>query len=386
MFLDSASCSGGALGLRSVVAIPAKDEARHISSCLEALAGQRRRSGAPIRRGTFEVIVFANNCADGTAELARAAGPRLPFALHVVEVVLPPAVAHAGEARGRAMDLAFARLTARRDAVVMTTDADSRVGPSWIEENLSAIDAGADAALGRLALDEEGLRLPEAVHRRGALEAEYEALLAELSAILDPLAWNPWPHHVTVSGASMAVTADAYRLIGGMPRTPLGEDKALVGALVQHDAKIRYCNAIEVVTSARLCGRAVGGVADTLRLRSLRPDAVCDEALEPYDVAERRARARNCLRRLWRKSEFCAIGRWSADLELSPAAALATATAESFGRAWSLAEAASPRLRRRRLRPPDLPREIAFAKAGLKRLRRAVSGAHMEFHARACAD
>ena len=55
------------------------------------------------------------------------------------------------------MDLALARLDALGAArsVILTTDADSRVAPNWIDGNLTAINAGADAVLGRLALDKD---------------------------------------------------------------------------------------------------------------------------------------------------------------------------------------------------------------------------------------
>jgi hypothetical protein len=101
-------------------------------------------------------------------------------------------------------------------------------------------------------------------------------------------------------GASIA--ADAYRAIGGLPKTPVGEDRALIAELMRRGARIRYSNEIEVIISARLQGRAPGGVADTLRFRSERPDAACDESLEPYAIAERRAAARGRLRRLLEKN------------------------------------------------------------------------------------
>ena len=266
----------GATILRGVVAVPARNEAGHLGACLTALAGQTSISGALLSPSLFEVIVFANDCVDRTAALARAFAPRSAFSIQVVEARLPARAANAGEARRAAMDLALARLEASGAArpVILTTDADSRVPQDWVDRNLAAIDAGADAVLGRLALDEDGRRLPDAVHQRGALESQYEALLTELFAILDPVAHNPWPHHSTISGASVAVTADAYRRIGGLPRVALGEDKALVAELLRRDARIRFDNAIEVVTSARLRGRAAGGVADTLRLRSRRPELV----------------------------------------------------------------------------------------------------------------
>jgi GT2 family glycosyltransferase len=362
MFVDSQSASGGRVSFRCVVAIPAKDEVERLPACLDALARQTGGSGASLRGGGFAVVLFANNCRDGTAELARKIASRLPYRLHIIEEDLSHPFAHAGEARGRAMDAALALLAESPavSPVILTTDADSRVGPNWIDANLAAIDAGADAVLGRLALDEEGLRLPLALHQRGALEDEYECLLVEMNALLDPVAWNPWPHHATVSGASIAIAADVYRAIGGLPKTPVGEDKALIAELLRHGARIRYSNEIEVITSARLQGRAPGGVADTLRLRSERPDAACDESLEPYAIAERRAAARGRLRRLLGKAAGMENLGHSRDAELR--------ARKSFARSWSLMEAADPLLQRQTLRPADLPREIAAAQTGLKRL------------------
>jgi hypothetical protein len=139
-------------------------------------------------------VIFANNCSDESAELARSLVQQLPFAVRIVKACLPPARAHAGGARRAAMDLAEAWLVERGegDGVILTTDADSQVSPLWIANNSAAIDAGADAVLGRIALDEEGDLLPQALHRRGRLESAYEALLTELSALLDPLDYNPW--------------------------------------------------------------------------------------------------------------------------------------------------------------------------------------------------
>jgi hypothetical protein len=90
--------------------------------------------------------------------------------------------------------------------VILTTDADSQVGTNWIAENLAAFEAGAEAVLGRIDLDEEGDYLPQALHQRGELEDAYERLLTELSSLLDPLEHNPWPHHATISGASLGIT------------------------------------------------------------------------------------------------------------------------------------------------------------------------------------
>lgn len=359
------------------VAIPVKNEAERLPACLRALAAQRDKFGRPVAHDSFCVVIFANNCSDESAELARSLVQHLPFAVRIVEAYLPPARAHAGGARRAAMDLAEAWLVERGedDGVILTTDADSQVSPVWIANNLAAIDAGVDAVLGRVALDEEGDLLPQALHRRGRLESAYEALLTELSALLDPLDYNPWPHHATISGASLAITREAYRRVGGLPSVPLGEDKALIAELSRHDARIRFCPDIQVTTSGRLNGRAPGGVADTLRLRSIDPGAFCDETLEPFRVAIRRARWRGRLRHLHHIDGAVGNGKWADSLGISFHDARRISRAATFGAAWSAIESASPLLAKRVLTPAELPRQIAGARRALARLRKGALSA-----------
>jgi hypothetical protein len=195
-----------------VIAIPVRDEEERLPACLRALARQSDRSGRSISPTQVRVVLFANDCTDRSASLARQLGAGLSLDLRVVEARLPPAIAHAGSARRAAMDLAEAWLVeaGESDGVILVTDADSQVAPNWIAENLAAFAAGAEAVLGRIDLDEEGAYLPEALHRRGQLEDTYERLLTELSWLLDPLEHDPWPHHATTSGASLGVTRAAY--------------------------------------------------------------------------------------------------------------------------------------------------------------------------------
>jgi GT2 family glycosyltransferase len=349
--------------LRCVIAIPVKDEVARLPACLTALQTQQDALRRP-----FGVVLLVNNCSDESAKVARALSEGLAFPLRVVEATFPPNAAHAGSARRAAMDIAAEWLSnSGRRGVILTTDADSQVPPRWIAENLTAIEAGADAVLGRIALDEEGDLLPAELHRRGRLEGAYEALLTELSALLDPLDHNPWPHHATISGASIAVTREIYLRIGGLPPVPLGEDKALVRELSRHDAKIRFCPNIQVVTSGRVHGRAPGGVADTLRLRSLATNACCDEALEPFRASIRRAKWRRRLRRLHSAGALIDDNSWVRDLRVP--ASLFPLSASSFGTLWSTVETASPRLGRIRLTPAELPAQIAGARLALTKLR-----------------
>ena len=93
-----------------VVAIPVRDEEERLPACLRALAQQRDRLGQPIPPTLVRIVVFANNCADQSASLARRLGEVCRSTIRVVEASLPPAAAHAGNARRAAMDIAEAWL------------------------------------------------------------------------------------------------------------------------------------------------------------------------------------------------------------------------------------------------------------------------------------
>jgi cellulose synthase/poly-beta-1,6-N-acetylglucosamine synthase-like glycosyltransferase len=360
-----------------VVAIPVRDEEKRLPACLHALARQRDRSGRSISPTQVRVVLFANNCTDRSASLARNLGSELSLDVRVIEARLPPAIAHAGSARRAAMDLAEAWLVeaGESDGVILATDADSQVAPDWIAENLAAFAAGAEAVLGRINLDEEGDELPEALHRRGALEDTYEKLLTEFSWLLDPLEYDPWPHHATISGASLAVTRAAYCRVGRLPRVPLGEDKALVGLLSRHDVRIRHCPTAHVITSGRTDGRAPGGVADTLAIRSKEPDAFCDEALEPFRTAFARAAWRGRLRRLYGVGRLALDLNWVEKLEIAPRDVDDLIQEPAFGAIWAAIELRSPRFARRLLRPAELPEQISIARPWLAHLREGGSGA-----------
>ena len=377
--LFSALLSGLASRIRPgfVVAVPVKDEEERLPACLRALAQQRDQLWQPIPQTLVRIVVFANNCTDQSASLARRLGECLSLDLRVVEARLPPATAHAGNARRAAMDLAEAWLVegGERDGVILTTDADSQVGSNWIAENVAAFEAGAEAVLGRIDLDEEGDYLPQALHQRGELEDAYERLLTELSSLLDPLEHNPWPHHATISGASLGITRAAYCRVGRLPRVPLGEDKALIALLSRQDARIRYCPTAHVITSGRTHGRAPGGVADTLAIRSKEPEAFCDDALEPFRTAFDRALWRGRLRRLHAAGRLALDQDWAAELGLSACDVNDVIKEAPFGAAWNIIEDRSSLFARHLLRPAELPEQIAIARRSLRLLREGGSGA-----------
>src|ERR1700733_9452905 len=377
--LFPAPLSGAASPIRPgfVVAIPVKNEEERLLACLHALAQQRDRLGQSIPPTLVRIVVFANNCSDRSASLARKLGAGLSLDIRVAEARLRPAVAHAGSARRTVMDLAEAWLVEAgdKDGVILAPGGDKQGAANWIAENLAAFEAGAEAVLGCIDLDEEGARLPEALHRRGELEGTYERLLTELSWLLDPLGHDPWPHHATISGASLGVTRTAYCRVGRLPRVPVGEDKALIALLSRHDARIRHCPTAHVITSGRTHGRAPGGVADALAIRSREPDAFCDEALEPFRVAFARAAWRGRLRRRHGAGRLALDQDWTAKLGISPREVNDIIQESAFGAVWEAIEDRSPLFARRLLRPTELPEQISIARRWLVHLRPGGSGA-----------
>lgn len=358
----------------AIIAIPAHNEVAEIERCLAALAMQRDEAGAPVPEGAFEILVFANNCSDATAKVARNFAALVPHPVTVVIEQLPPDQRSAGGARKRAMELAAAMLDARGGAgLIFTTDADSCVAPTWFAATMREFGRGVDCVAGYIDANPlELVSLGRPFLRRGRLEDTYLRLMAEIDARCDARPHDPWPNHRVSSGASLAVTLSAYRAIGGLPPRPVGEDSALTAALDRAGFRVRHSMDVSVATSCRLDGRAQGGAADTMRLRHAVPDAPCDDDLEPALNATRRAIYRGWLRKL-------VNGEVSAQLlprgwRVSDAVTKQLLRSDrTFDEAWQQACDQSPILRRGKpLRPSDLPRQIAIAYIILQQLRRPV--------------
>lgn len=353
-----------------VVAIPAHNEAARLSQCLAALAVQRDDTGAPVAAEAFEILVFANNCTDGSADIARACGDQIPQRVIVVEERLSSDQSNAGWARKRAMDLASARLSDKiGPGIIMTTDADSCVSPTWFHATMTELNNGADCVAGYIDANAADIvALGARFMTRGRLEDTYLRLVAEIYAHCDPRPHDAWPNHRVSSGASLAVSRAAYLAIGGLPARPLGEDVAMTAALDDAGFKVRHSMNVSVLTSCRLDGRATGGAADTMRFRLENDNAPCDDDLESALALTRRAICRGLLRQAWLDKSASGLPR---RLDVAPDFVnMQRAAAATFGEAWNVLTRESPLLTAREgLRPSDLPREISVAELILKYLR-----------------
>ena len=347
-------------GLGVVVAVPVKDEEERITACLCSLAGQIDADFADMT-----VVLMLNNCGDATAERVRALAAELPFCIELCEVELPEPYANAGWARRLGMERA-AELVAP-DGLILTTDADTLVEADWIAANQREIVAGVDAVAGYVMADPvELMEVPADILERGSLEWEYQQLVAEMVARVDPEAHDPWPRHNQNCGASAAITASAYRRIGGLPPKAVGEDRALFEMVRRIDGKIRHSLDVQVVTSARMDGRALGGLSDAIRLRG-EPDHACDEMLEVAMVAFRRALWKRRLRALWALGGAATLADsgWAARLGVPSRELRRMGERRGFGEFWAEVERVSPRLKRQLVTGRGLKRE-------LRRMRRIV--------------
>ena len=230
----------------AVVVVPARDEQELIAACLRALGAQTVGTDA------FEVVVVLDRCADRTGEVAAATAAEVDLALTIV----PGPGRGSGAARQTGMDWACERLLAagRPDGLIATTDADSRPAPDWLTRQLAHLRAGAEVVAGLIELDPaEARELPA-----GVLAARERDAAARLRRIRRS---DPDAAHHHFAGASLGVTAEVYRRVGGMePRQAL-EDDGFAERMARHGIPVLRAPDVTVVTSARVDGRATRGLA-----------------------------------------------------------------------------------------------------------------------------
>jgi GT2 family glycosyltransferase len=237
------------------VVIPARNEEGSIRGALDAFAQQAGASD-------FEIVVFANNCTDATAERARSAARSHPrLRIHVVEGSLPAASAHVGAARKILMDAAARRLIAagRPTGIVATTDADTIVAPDWVANTQEEM-LRADAVAGFVEVAPDDRRdMPAPVRLLYERETAFRRALTEIEDLIDPRPEDPAPRHGAFVGASFAVTARQYERAGGIPEVPCLEDREFLFALRRIDARIRHSLRVRASTSGRRDARVRGG-------------------------------------------------------------------------------------------------------------------------------
>ena len=342
------------VGLGVLACVPARNEAERIRRTLDALAASLGRLDE-----AAGILVLANNCTDDTAERAWGWAREGSLPVAVCEARLAPTIADAGHARRLALDLGA--LVSGADAVLLTTDADTRVSRDWARRLVAPIRAGAGVAAGMIDVEpDEFAALPERVH---AVERDERALFRELARLWRLIVPDePVSLALRVGGASLAVGRAAYLRVGGMPALPVCEDRAMVARMLRHDERVAFDPNATIRTSCRLEARAGGGMAGMLARRIAEDDPDCDEELRgALDYAAA------CLAWRWLRGEGAAADAAALGdaLGVDPAL-LEGLRALPHGEAWAALEREAPR--RPRLRASDVRRELRAARA----LRRAI--------------
>lgn len=238
------------------VVIPARDEADRIDRCLAAVtrsAGElRRRPGGPDVE--VRVVVVVDGCRDDTADRV-ACWPAVRPVVCATGRVGAARAAGVGELLGL-----FGRVGVPAERTwIANTDADSEVSECWLSTHAAAARRGVALLLGTVRPDPEELD--------SAIEARW---------FRSHRLGDGHPH---VHGANLGIRADWYRRVGGFPPVARDEDVALAVAVGAAGGRIERTGASPVLTSARLTGRAPGGMAGYLRRLHSDADGAIDEAV-----------------------------------------------------------------------------------------------------------
>lgn len=247
---------------RICVVLPAHNEEEHLGRAL--LAVQRAADALYRLRPDVEVrvTVVLDSCTDGSAGIAAefVAADRRFCALEVS--FRSAGASRAAGIRAAGIGAARRRPPGRRwtpqpwagRTWLANTDADSQVPDNWLVRQLEFAEAGADAVLGSVEPDPDGMD-PE-LRRRWLEHHPFEE------------------NHPHIYGANFGVRASAYLAAGGFPKLASHEDRTLVQSLRNRAFTVTATDSMRVLTSGRIHARAPHGFGSYLRtLGRHRPDA-----------------------------------------------------------------------------------------------------------------
>ncbi len=213
--------------------IPARNERTNLPACLRAVLTAALCAPIPVT-----VVVVLDATDDDSAELAGRYGPDV----HFVSVD----VGNVGTARAVGFGYARSLCLGDRECWYATTDADSRVDPGWLVDQL---ERGADMVLGVVRVDDwRGQSADVADRYERAYDAEGDD-----------------EHHEHVHGANMGFSARAYWRVGGFRMLASGEDVDLASRFEASGYRVARDTELSVTTSARTLARAPLGFGHRLR-------------------------------------------------------------------------------------------------------------------------
>ena len=239
--------------------MPAKNEAKRIAGALDAIDVAASRA-----RWRASLLVLANNCHDGTADLANERARLLSNVdVSVRQVSLPPSAAFAGPARRLAVQCAVQEFRANDNDVIFSSDADAKLDPECLVRVRAALAGGADIVLAKHHFapdpfdpsDEAAIELSQ---RKALWRHRVRELVETVRAGVRV------PAHDDYGGAGIAARLSAYHRLGGFPPLEFNEDFHFVRAADEAGLTVDRQSGAVVHVSTRKTGRAVGGMAQDL--------------------------------------------------------------------------------------------------------------------------
>ncbi len=243
--------------------VPARDEQGRIHACLASV--RHALDVLPAHIDTAVTVVL-DRCRDRTPQMVAALAAGWPQ-LHMLNAT---DAGHTGRRRIHADDRgvlhivpgsgigALRHLGVRHTLAaldhppgvtwLLDTDADTIVPPTWALDHLRYAARGVVGVAGMADLDTTD---DLSAHAR----RHYRTLMAQRVH---------GKRHTNVFGANLGVRADAYLDVGGFPLDSVGEDHLLWEHLRATGLRTERPTAVRVTTSARLHGRACGGLANLL--------------------------------------------------------------------------------------------------------------------------
>lgn len=214
------------------VVVPAYNEAQRIESTLAALAAQTDLD--------FRLVVVDNGSTDRTVELARRFAAAAPMPVVVLS--------EPEKGVGSAVDTGFRHAIAGGATMLARTDADCLPHPGWLAAARKALQGGAGMVCGQLRArtDEHGLLGRAGFRVVVALASTFGRVRPANRSDGEFLA--PYRMH---AGNNMAIRADLYVQVGGMPRRPSPTDRTFLNRVRRHTSAIVHCRDMVVENSTR---------------------------------------------------------------------------------------------------------------------------------------
>lgn len=212
------------------VIVAARNEEERIESCLQSLVN------IEYPKEKLEVAVVNDHSTDRTLDIMRT------FACQHPSLLVLEAGPEQGNLRGKTNAVAFG-IENTRGSILMFTDADCTVSPTWVRETVKYFDERIGIVGGFTIL--ESTRMFEGIQ---SLDWVFLFGLASATA--------GWNIPLTAIGNNLAVRRDAYSSVGGYRKIPFSvtEDYSLVQAILQNsDYGIRFPIDPKAVVASKPC-------------------------------------------------------------------------------------------------------------------------------------